>query len=112
RPHDERLADAAARARPVLDEKLLAEKLAQLVRDDARGQVIHRAGAGCDDDLYGLGRIRIRGERAAGKEMRRYDDPQYLRQIPPELRCQPSLTESKRWPQGYACSAGRRRAGP
>ena len=61
------VADHAGRAWPVIDEKLLAQAITELLRDQPRYEVGAAAGRRRNDDADRLGRI-IGGERRTGHD--------------------------------------------
>ena len=67
-------ADAAAGARPVLDNDLLAQRLAELLGGHARQDVGRLAGRGRDDDAQRLGRPSLWARDGEGKCERRGED--------------------------------------
>ena len=71
RLHDLLHRDVAARARPIVDDELLAEALRQPLADEARIDVVRAAGGKTDHDAHGPRRITLRARHVRrGRERR------------------------------------------
>ena len=70
RVHDHLGRDVAARARPVLDDKRLAEPLGQSLTGQARDDVAASAGVKADDQAYRPLRIVLRPRNARDRRQR------------------------------------------
>jgi len=74
---------ASSRGFPILDEELLAEQLAQLGGDLARGEVVTAACAHCDDNANRFDRIGFGGGRGTRTKRRKHGRNDQLRHLPP-----------------------------